>query len=222
MEAKALFGSANPIGQTLLFRQEKFPLKVAAVISDPSPSSSFSYKAIISWQTEVSQKGWMKDLRWGHYSYQTYALLKPGVSVSAFNSKLKNIIGRHDPMAKENTLFLYPFARTHLYSQFKNGVNVGGSIGICAVILYLAIGILLIACINFMNLSTAFEKRAREVGVRKAIGAHRISIIQQFFSRIITNGIFLSFILSIALIAILLPVFSNMINIHLAAPYTNI
>jgi putative ABC transport system permease protein len=221
-EAKALFGNADPIGQTLLFRQEKFPLTVTAVISDPLQGSSFSYKAIISWQTEVSQQGWMKDLGWGHYSYQTYALLKPGVSVDEFNSKFKNIIGRHEPNMKENTVFLYAFARTHLYSQFKNGVNVGGSIEYVLLFLYLAIGILLIACINFMNLSTArSEKRAREVGVRKAIGARRTSIIQQFLAESLLMA-FLSFILSIVLIAILLPVFSNMINIHLAAPYTNV
>ena len=220
-EAKALFGKANPIGQTLLVRQEKFPLKVTAVINDPSQTSSFSYKAIISWQTEVSQQGWMKGLTWDHYSFQTYTLLKPGVSVDAFNIKLKNIIGRHDPNSKENTLFLYAFARTHLYSQFKNGVNVGGSIEYVRLFLYLAIGILLIACINFMNLSTArSEKRAREVGVRKAIGARRTSIIQQFLTESLLMA-FLSFILSIVLIVILLPVFSNMINIHLAAPYTN-
>jgi putative ABC transport system permease protein len=221
-EAKALFGNANPIGQTLLFGQEKFPLKVTAVINDPPQTSSFSYKAIISWQTEVSQQGWMKGLTWDHFSFQTYALLKPGVSVNAFNSKFKNIIGRHDPNVKENTLFLYAFTRTHLYSQFKNGVNVGGSIEFVRLFLYLAIGILLIACINFMNLSTArSEKRAREVGVRKAIGAHRTSIIQQFLAESLLMA-FLSFALSIILIVLLLPVFSNMINIRLAVPYTNI
>jgi len=221
-EAKTLFGNANPIGQVLLFRQEKFPLKVTAVINDPPQNSSFSYKAIISWQTEIAQKGWMKDLTWDHYSFQTYTLLKPGVSVNAFNRKFKNIIGNHDPNSKENTLFLYPFARTHLYSQFKNGVNVGGSIEYVRLFLYLAIGILLIACINFMNLSTArSEKRAREVGVRKAIGARRMAIIQQFLAESLLMA-FLSFILSIVLIIILLPAFSNMISIHLAAPYTNI
>ena len=174
-------------------------MKVTAVINDPPKSSSFSYKAMISWQTELSQKGWMKGLTWDHYSFQTYTLLKPDISASAFNSKFKNFIGSHDPNSKENTLFLYPFARTHLYSQFKNGVNVGGSIEYVRLFLYLAIGILLIACINFMNLSTArSEKRAREVGVRKAIGAHRTSIIQQFLAESLLMA-FLSFALSIIL-----------------------
>src|SRR5271165_1867824 len=101
-------------------------------------------------------------------------MLKQGASLASLNSKLKNIVKSYDPQNKENTLFLYPFTRFHLYSHFKNGVNDGGSIDSVRLFLFLAIGILIIACINFMNLATArSERRAREVGVRKAVGARR-------------------------------------------------
>src|SRR5258707_8324249 len=140
---------------------------------------------------------------WGNYSFFTYALLKPGASLAAVNAKLKYIVKRYDPNNKENTMFLYPFTRQHLYSHFNNGVNDGGNIDSVRLFLFLAIGILVIACINFMNLSTArSERRAREVGVRKAIGAGRFTLVQQFMSESLMIA-FLSFVLALILVAAL-------------------
>ena len=153
----------------------------------------------------------------------TYALLKPGASAAAVNSKLKNIIARYNPQNKENTLFLYPFAKYHLYSDFKNGVNVGGKVSSVELFMWLAIGILLIACINFMNLSTArSERRAREVGVRKAIGAARLSLIAQFMGESLLMA-FISFLFSILFIVLLTPVFGNCHLIqHHELPFQNL
>ncbi|MES2277026.1 MAG: ABC transporter permease [Bacteroidota bacterium] len=219
--AKALFGNSNPLGAMVKFANQ-FPLKVSAVIADNPQNSSFSFKALISWQTFLAQQPWMKDVGWDNYSYFTYVLLKPGASANGFNAKLKQVIAQYYPKDKAIQLFAYPFTRLHLYGEFKNGVNSGGSIEYVRLFLFLAIGILLIACINFMNLSTArSERRAREVGIRKAIGARRIALIGQFMGESLLMA-FLSFLLALLLMVLFFPVFANTVNIQLSLPYGNI
>jgi putative ABC transport system permease protein len=219
--AKALFGNVNPVGLIIKMNNQT-PLKISAVIKDNPANSSFGFKALISWQTLAILQPWLKDSGWGNYSFQTYVMLKPGISLDAFNSKIKHIIKQYDPNNKENTMFLYPFSRLHLYSDFKNGINNGGAIDTVKLFLYLAIGILIIACINFMNLSTArSERRAREVGVRKAIGANRFALIQQFMGESLLMA-FVAFILAIMLVVLLIPVFNDIIHLQLTLPYNNL
>jgi putative ABC transport system permease protein len=219
--AKAIFGDMNPVGQTIKLNQ-KFPLKVSAVIKDNPANSSFYFTGLISWDEITAEQSWIKNGGWGNYSFLTYAMLKPGTSADAVNRKIKNIVARYNPQNKENTMFLYPFAAYHLYSDFKNGVNVGGKAGSVRLFMWLAIGILLIACINFMNLSTArSERRAREVGVRKAIGAARSSLITQFMGESLLMA-FISFLFSLLLIFLLTPVFGEFINVRLHIPYGNV
>ncbi|TSD66908.1 FtsX-like permease family protein [Inquilinus sp. KBS0705] len=217
--AKAVFGNINPVGQVVKFNNQ-FPMKVSAVVKDNS-NSSLNYKAIISWDAFMTQQPWLKGENWDMYAYATYVLLKPGASATVVNAKIKNLIGEHFPKDKDVKLFIYPFADLHLHSDFKNGVNVGGSIDYVRLFLLLAIGILVIACINFMNLSTArSEKRAREVGIRKAIGARRITLIQQFLGESLLMAL-LAFVLSLIIIIVLMPVFSNLIGLQLSVPYGN-
>ncbi len=119
-------------------------------------------------------------------------------------------------------MFLYPFTRLHLYSDFKNGVNTGGAIDTVRLFLYLAIGILIIACINFMNLSTArSERRAREVGVRKAVGARRFALVQQFMGESLLMA-FMALLIALVLVIVLIPFFNNIINLQLSLPYNNL
>jgi ABC-type antimicrobial peptide transport system permease subunit len=219
--AKALFGDINPVGQVIKLNNQ-YPLTVSAVIKDNPTNSSFQFKALISWQQLVAEQSWLKTSGWGNYSFLTYVMLKPGASLATVNSQIKEIVKRYDPNNRENTMFLYPFSRMHLYSDFKNGVNVGGNIDSVRLFLYLAIGILIIACINFMNLSTArSERRAREVGVRKAIGARRIALIQQFMGESLLMA-FAALILSFVLVIVLIPFFNDIIHLQLSLPYSNI
>jgi ABC-type antimicrobial peptide transport system permease subunit len=219
--AKALFGNANPVGQTIKLNNQ-YPLKVSAVIKDNPVNSSFYFKALISWQQLTIEQPWMKTSGWGNYSFQTFAMLKPGVSLTSVNSKLKYLVKRYDPNNKENTMFLYPFTRLHLYSDFKNGLNTGGRIDSVKLFLFLAIGILIIACINFMNLSTArSERRAREVGVRKAVGARRFALIQQFMGESLLMA-FVALIISMVLVVLLIPFFNDIIHLQLSLPYNNL
>lgn len=219
--AKAVFGDANPVGQIVKF-DNQYPLKVTAVIKDNPQNSSFDFNALIPWSALEAQQSWVKTSGWGNYSFMAYVMLKPNASLTAVNAKVKDVIARYDPANKENKLFLYPLTRNHLYSDFKDGKNVGGSIEYVRLFLLLAIGILLIACINFMNLSTArSERRAREVGVRKAIGANRFALIKQFMGESVLLA-FMALILAIILVQLLLPVFNNIINIQLKVPYNNL
>ncbi len=219
--AKALFGNVDPLGKVIKF-DNKYPLKVSAVIKDNPQNSSFTFKVLISWQTYTVQQQWIKTSAWGNYNFDTYAMLKPSASLASVNAKLKNIIAHYDPDNKANQAFLYPFTRYHLYSTFKNGVNAGGDIEYVQLFMWLGVGILLIACINFMNLSTArSERRAREVGVRKAIGARRFALIYQFMSESVIMAFF-ALLVSLLLMVVLLPVFNNTINIQLRFPYSNI
>jgi len=219
--AKALFGDANPIGKVIKLNNQ-YPLKVTAVIKDNPVNSSFYFKALISWAQLTAEQQWVKTSGWGNYSFQTYVLLKPGASFASVNSKIKYIVKRYDPNNKENTMFLYPYTRLHLYSEFKNGVNTGGAIDTVKLFLYLAIGILIIACINFMNLSTArSERRAREVGVRKAVGARRFALVQQFMGESLVMA-FMALLIALVLVIVLIPFFNNIINLQLSLPYDNV
>ncbi|MES2265989.1 MAG: ABC transporter permease [Bacteroidota bacterium] len=218
--AKAIFGNADPVGQVVKFGNQ-FPMKVSAVIKD-NPNSSFTFKVIIPWEAFLSQQPWLKGENWDNYSYATYVLLKPGASAATVNAKIKNLIGERFPADKQVKLFIYPFTDLHLRGNFKNGVNVGGSVDYIRLFLFLAIGILLIACINFMNLSTArSERRAREVGIRKAIGARRNSLIAQFMGESLLMA-FIALAISMVLIILLMPVFRNLIGISLNIPYSNL
>jgi putative ABC transport system permease protein len=219
--ARSIFGDMNPVGQVVKFNS-RFPLKVSAVIKDNPPNSTFTFKALLSWDQLLAEQTWMKTSGWGNYSFMTYAMLRPGTSLQKVNAKLKGIIARYNPENKENAMFLYSFANFHLYSDFKNGVSIGGSIEYVRLFLLLAIGILLIACINFMNLSTArSERRAREVGIRKAIGARRFTLIAQFMGESVLMA-FISLLFALILVKLLLPVFGSIIGIQLNVPYGNI
>jgi putative ABC transport system permease protein len=216
--AKALFGNKDPMGQIIKYDNRKL-LKVTGVMKDQPVNSSFKFKALISWNFLESDQSWIKTSSWGNYSFKTYALVKPSTNLNALNRQLKTLIARHDPFNKENQMLLFPYSDWHLHSEFKNGVSVGGSIEYVRLFLFLAIGILFIACINFMNLSTArSEKRAREVGVRKVVGATRLGIIQQFLGESVIMAL-LSLVVALLLVTLALPYFNTLIHQDLELPY---
>ncbi|GAA4311511.1 ABC transporter permease [Mucilaginibacter gynuensis] len=218
--AKSLFGDANPLGQTIKIDNDR-SYKVGSVIKDQPLNSSFRFKVLMSWKALEAKMPWLVTSGWGNYSFSTFAMLKPGVSADVANNKIKGLIAKYDPNNKANNVSLYPFASLHLYNEFKNYKAVGGRIEYVRLFLMLAIGILLVACINFMNLSTArSERRAREVGVRKAIGAGRFSLIIQFMGESLMMAFF-ALGLSLIIISLLLTSFSQIIGIKLTMPYTN-
>ena len=136
--------------------------------------------------------------QWDENSFELYVLLKDGSGFEQASAKIKDLrMKRDNPPAYKPEFFLHPMSRWHLYSEFENGVNVGGSIQFVWLFGITGCFVLFLACINFMNLSTArSEKRAKEVGVRKAIGSMRIQLVSQFFSEsflVVAIAFFLSF-----------------------------
>ncbi|MCQ6956877.1 ABC transporter permease [Mucilaginibacter aquariorum] len=216
--AKAIFGDEDPMGKTFKLNNKRL-VTVTGVIKDMPENSTIKFKIMGQWAMVEADQPWVKNSGWGNYAFKNYALVKEGANIKELNAKVQNIIPRYDPESKDNKLFLFPYKRIHLYSQFKNGVNTGGAIEYVRLFMFLAIGILLIACINFMNLSTArSESRAREVGVRKVVGAGRFSIIQQFMGESLFMAI-ISFLLSLVITTLLLSNFNSIIHKNLVIPY---
>jgi ABC-type antimicrobial peptide transport system permease subunit len=219
--ADALFGKTNAIGKVIKLN-DKVDVIVTAVIEDLPQNSSFPFGAIISWESLTYEQPWIRDAGWDLYQFLTWVLLKPNVAADAVNARIKNIIGHYYPEDKAITLFLHPLEKLHLYNEFRNGYASGGRIEYVWLFLVLAIGILLIACINFMNLSTArSSQRAKEVGVKKTMGAARGTLVKQFLteSLLMTTG---AFFLSICLLLTLVPLFNQLTSLQLQIPFGNV
>jgi putative ABC transport system permease protein len=222
--AKALFGDIDPIGKIVKIDNTN-NLKVTGILKDVPKNSSFTFSYLIPFSYTETQQGW-SDTRtnWGNNSFQTYVMLRPDVTYAQIAPKIKNIIADRSELMRpsEPEVIMQPVKDWHLYSDFKNGVVVGGFIDYVCMFSIVGALVLLIACINFMNLSTArSEKRAREVGVRKAIGSNRKDLIFQFLTEsVLTTS--LSFILALILLQLALPSFNELTGSSVAVPYSNV
>lgn len=176
--AETIFGDTNPVGKTVrLDNTDNF--KVSAVVKDPPANSELQFQYLLP--ASYLRKTGGEDPIWQNNSIYTYVLLKENVSLAALEPRLKMLRQKYDKSDPNIETFLYPASRWHLYSTFENGKEVGGRIEIVRLFGIIAGLLLLAACINFMNLSTArSEKRAREVGIRKVAGAYRGSLVAQF------------------------------------------
>ena len=217
--AIALFGSQNPIGKIVRFDDESNVIVTGVYQDLPENTTLNKLLFIVPWQAMTSLKKNMDN--WGNNGWQIYVQLADNADIKSVDAKIKNAKydnadngdQRFDPV-----VFLHPMSRWHLYAKFKNGVNTGGRIQYVWLLGIIGFFVLLLACINFMNLSTAkSEKRAKEVGVRKTIGALRSQLIYQFYSESLLTAL-LAFIISILLVLSLLPFFNDLAgkNIHLA------
>jgi putative ABC transport system permease protein len=176
--AQKLFGTGNPMGKVLILNS-KHPLRVRAILRDPPENSSIRFDMLIPFQVYESENNWLSQ--WDNNQIQTWAELKPGADPLAVNRKITRMLQER---SNDNTvsLFTYPLERLRLFGSFDNGKPNGGKIYTVGLLGIFGLFILLIACINFMNLATArSEHRAREVGVRKVLGSSRKKLILQFF-----------------------------------------
>jgi putative ABC transport system permease protein len=161
------------------------------------------------------------DSDWTDVSIRTYVLLKPNTSFQAANEKIKDVIVHHSGGRAKTTQFLYPVSKLRLYSNFENGIAAGGRIERVKIFGIIAAFILLIACINFMNLSTArSEKRAKEVGIRKVVGARRQYLIAQFLGESILLAM-IAGALSILMVQLCLPAFNQLVEKQLYLEFAN-
>ncbi|MGC4035911.1 MAG: ABC transporter permease [Chitinophagaceae bacterium] len=217
--AKTIFGNEDPLGKVLkLDNTDNF--KVAAVVKDPPTNSQFQFEFLLP-ASYYHMKGWDND-NWGDNSPPTYVLLKKDASFESIQSKIKHIRAKYDKEDPKMEAFLYPMSRWRLHGSFDNGKESGGRIDIVRLFSIIAGFILLIACINFMNLSTArSEKRAKEVGIRKVVGAQKKSLILQFLGESVLLA-FIAGIVALIIVQLTLPAFNRLVDKRLFLDFNNI
>ncbi len=223
--AKALFGDADPINKTVRI-DNQHDVKVTGILKDVPKNSSIQFSYLLPFSYGELTQEWMKNAstQWYNNSFQIFVELQPGVNYALLAPKIKNIVYDHAPKMRvaKPEVILHPLKDWHLYSDFKNGKAVGGFIDYVRMFSIIGILVLLIACINFMNLSTArSEKRAREVGVRKAIGSQRKDLIFQFLTESILIT-FVAFLLSVVFVQLALPAFNEITSSAIAIPYGSV
>ncbi|MFT6994705.1 MAG: putative ABC transport system permease protein [Maribacter sp.] len=185
--ATALFGNDDPIGKIVKVSNE-FDLSVTAVYSDIPFNNTFNdTEFIIPWEKYLATREWVRNAEdsWGNNSFQMFVQITDNTTIEKVSTTIKNVKKNLDEDAAEFNpqLFLFPMKDWHLRSQFENGKQSGGRIKYVWLFGIIGAFVLLLACINFMNLSTArSEKRAKEVGIRKSIGSQKGQLIYQFLS----------------------------------------
>ncbi|SHF25105.1 ABC transporter permease [Pedobacter caeni] len=217
--AKKLFGDIDPIGKSIKWDNRK-DLQVTAVIADPPRNQTYQFDVLMSWEFFEQENSFVKTSGWGAGFCNTIILLKENSNADQVDTQIRKLFKLNEENTRSEA-FLFPLTKGHLYNKFENGIQDGGKIGQIKLFLFLAFSVLLIACINYMNLSTArSEKRAREVGVRKTLGSSRIAIAIQFF----TESILLSFVailIAFVLTEASLPYFNHLLEINMSINYSS-
>jgi putative ABC transport system permease protein len=218
--AIAFFGSpAAAIGKAIRYENKK-DFMVKAVFEDLSPKVSVQANYIMSWSGYIEDgNGWATD--WGSVDPRTCILLRPGSNITAVEAKIKNIPSKFETEVKDIRieLGLQRFSDSYLRSEFQDGVPTAGRIEYVRLFSLVALFILSIACINFMNLTTARSlRRAKEIGVRKVMGAARSLLIRQFIGEAIFMAV-LSVLLALMIVQITLPAFNQLTGKDILLPF---
>ncbi len=214
------FGKQNPIGKVIRIGDKRDYI-VTGVVADPPDNSTIKFDFVMPIQHGFEDSHWMID-GWEHYGPATFVLLRKDASVAGVTNKLKDFLYRQDQNINDKVVSLQLFKDRYLYSHFTNGIPDGGRIEYVRLFSIIAIFILLIACINFMNLATARSvKRAKEVGVRKVVGAQKGLLFRQFLLEAIITT-FIAVIIAIILVIFLLPLFNQLtekkLSLHMGDP----
>jgi len=218
---KSLFGDKDPMGKTIVF-DTKEPAKITGIYADLPGNSSFSKTQYIRPFALIREDEKTK-IGWGNSWFNVYVQLNDGIDLAQASNAIKFVKRDNSPGDRrfKPELFLHPMNRWHLYSEFKDGVSVGGRISYVRLYSLIGLIVLILACINFMNLSTArSEKRAKEVGIRKAIGSMRAQLVGQFYSESLVVAFF-SFLFAIGLAQLFLPFFNDVAEKQLHIPYAS-
>lgn len=219
--AEDFFGStANAVGKTMRFENRK-DVKVTAVFDNVTKASTAQFDYILNWQSFLETNDWAKD--WTNNGPATYIMLREGTDAKAFEKRISRFLDNYN---KEQTphsyirLGIQRYGDMYLHSNFdKQGNLSGGRIQYVQLFSIVAVFILLIGCINFMNLTTARSvKRAKEIGVRKVVGAVRFSLIKQFIGETLFI-VTITIIISLALVTIVIPQFNLLTRKEIHIPF---
>ncbi|MFN8340569.1 MAG: ABC transporter permease [Cyclobacteriaceae bacterium] len=218
--ARSLFGDKDPLGQVVLL-DNSGQMKVTGILKDVPSNSSFQFSFLASFE-EFRKQDWVKrsETSWGNYSFPIYVELQSDDALPAVNEAIRDILTKEGQTDVKREFFLHPMERWNLYSNFSDGKESGGRIEYVRLFSIIAAAVLVIACINFMNLATArSERRAKEVGIRKSVGSRRRDLMGQFIgeSLFITT---LAFLVSLVLVELSLPFYNVLVEKQLGIPYS--
>jgi putative ABC transport system permease protein len=211
--ARKFFESINVVGKTIRVNNGQ-DYVISAVVKDLPKNVSLKFDWLASFKIYEDKNTWLQ--KWGNNGVLTYVQTEPLANISAINARLENYVQSKDTGALAK-MSIYPMTRWRLYDSFDNGKEVAGKIKYVRLFSLIAWIILIIACINFMNLATArSEQRAREVGVRKVLGAGKSKLITQFIGESMLMS-FISTLLAVGLIYATLPAFNSLVDKELSA-----
>src|SRR4029078_148559 len=224
--SKAFFGNEDPINKTIRF-DNKHDLKVTGILEDLPGNSSFNFKYLVPFSYFEQTNDYVKRQRTGSFSNNSYSIfvkLKSHSDYAKVYPKIRNI--EHTEKDNTNAMLSYvtlqPIERWHLYSNYVNGKDTAGFLEYVHMFTIIGLLVLLIACINFINLTTArSEKRAKEVGIRKAIGSQRNDLVIQFLSEafLLTS---IALVFAIVLAELAFPAFNALTGNNISIPFNNI
>ncbi|MGN6416518.1 MAG: ABC transporter permease [Pseudobacter sp.] len=219
--AKALFGDADPMNKMVRI-DNQHDLKVTGILKDLPSNSNFNFKYIIpfAYKEAISPRGRLDHENFNNNSHQIFVKLKPGATYEQLAPKIRKITHiENSPNAQRSYVTLQALDRWHLYSKYVNGKDTEGFLEYVRIFTWIGVLVLLIACINFVNLTTArSEKRAKEVGVRKAIGSERKQLIIQFLAESFLL-IMVAFCISLIGVQLVLPAFNTLTGTKMSIPY---
>ncbi len=215
--ADKYFPGEDPIGKRIIADNED-DMMVTGILEDIPSNSSLDFDFLMSWDRWIKYNTWATQ--WGNNGPRCFVKLAENADVNLVNDKIRDYV-KGKQRGSNVELFLHSFEDSYLYSNFENGVQDGGRIEYVRIFSIIAVFILLIACINFMNLATARSvKRAKEIGVRKAIGATKNTLIGQFYGEAILITI-ISLFVAVLLVTLLLPSFNTLTSKELVIDYTD-
>ena len=217
--ADTYFGQADPLGKAIQIDNDKY-YQVSGVFATMPQNSSIRCDFILPLGDFLTDYPWV-NAGWDNYNTQTYVMLRPDASLGKVNAKIEHFLTQHDKTIDDKTLALQAYPQMYLYSRFRQGIADGGRIEYVRLFALIAGFVLLIACINFMNLTTARSaKRAREVGVRKVVGAGKGLLFGQFVGEALLTT-FLSALLAILMAVASLPAFNALTQKQLSIQWAN-
>lgn len=212
----------SAVGESLKI-DERYDFTVTGVFEDPGSNSSIDFEWIASADAFIAQNSWMNN--WGNGSFGVFFTVDDAAKARAVEERIFNEIKDHtkeNDLAGDETLIIHKFQDIYLYSNFVNGVVKGGRIDYVRIMTVVATFLLIVACINFMNLATARSgRRSKEIGLRKVMGARRNAITLQFYLEAMLMSV-IAVLLSVAVVALLLPFFNQLVGKELILDFTQI
>src|SRR6476646_8495245 len=223
--AKTLLGDVDPINKFIML-DNKDSYKVSGVFEDfPRNASLHDAQMFLPWKKYVTTEDWLKRAatQWNNHSWQAFVQVADNINMDKETQKIKDVVMVHknEKTDGKEQAVLFPMNKWRLYSDFKDGKAAGGRIQFIWLFSIIGVFVLMLACINFMNLSTArSEKRAKEVGIRKTVGSVHSQLIKQFLSESVLVAL-ISFVFSIIFVVLLMPMFNRLADKNIEFPWSS-